>query len=269
MAEGPGPARLTDLLVAPAPAINPEAWRAATAWSAEALSGLAAGGAGGGPRRLTEYQVRRALSSGDPWPETPFAWSARTTRRALGLHAVRLLVAGRVRNPTDGVRAALAEATRGAGDGRRPRCAMDRWLSGLPPAGRAAVGAEAVTWSTRLWCALDWEALDGPVVIGRDHWWDGPRSSLLALRSRAEVRTASAHLVVLSGSRRSSVRSELSVVALVEALRSREGYVPGRIVGWWPDSGHLVRVEVEPAVLSEGVAAVETTLRGRQGRAAA
>ena len=139
----------------------------------------------------------------------------------------------------------------------------------MPPAARAAVGADAVTWATRLWGAVDWTSFERAPLIGRDHWWDSPHSSLLALRGRADVRAGAVHLVTLSGSRRASVRTELSVVALVEALRSRDGIMPGRVVGWWPDSGHLVRVEVEPAVLKKGVEAVEAALRWGHVRAAA
>ena len=117
-----------------------------------------------------------------------------------------------------------------------------------------------MTWTTRLWCALDWAAFDPPPVIGRDHWWDSPHSALLALRGRAEVRTTDAHLVVLSGPRRDSVRSELALVTLVEALRSRTAAPPGRVIGWWPDSGHLVRLEPEPAVLPLATQAVARVL---------
>ena len=117
---------------------------------------------------------------------------------------------------------------------------MDRWLAGLPPAARAAVQADAVTWATRLWCALDWTAFEEPPTIGRDHWWDSPHSSLLALRSRAEVRSVardqagsplSVHLVVLGGPRRATIRSELSVAAMVEVLLLP--HARSRRVGWW------------------------------------
>ena len=119
-----------------------------------------------------------------------------------------------------------------------------------------------MTWATRLWCALDWTAFAQTPVIGRDHWWDSPHSALLALRGRADVRTGSAHLVVLSGPRRDSVRAELALVTLVESLRVRSDDAPGRVVGWWPDSGHLVRVEPEPSVLALGTEAVELALGG-------
>ncbi len=68
--------------------------------------------------------------------------------------------------------------------------------------------------------------------------------------------------MVLSGPRRGSVRAELALVTLVESLRARGGEVPGRVVGWWPDSGHLVRVEPEPAAVTLGAEAVELALGG-------
>jgi hypothetical protein len=261
---------LTDALRAPVSLVQPAAWQTARAEAAQALAGLAGGGAGAGPFRVTEHDVRLALARGGvPADETPFAWSARTARRALGLAAVRAVVAGRARTPVEAVRDRVAESSRlvRAGDG--PASGMDRWVAALSPAGRAAVGADAVTWATRLWGALEWDAFAVPPVIGRDHWWDSPHSALLALRSRAEVRTGQAHLVVLSGPRRDSVRAELALVALVEALRAPGGAVPARVVGWWPDSGHLVRADPEPALLTLGVDGVARVLAAVPGRAAA
>ena len=250
---------LTAALLAPLPEVAPERWQEALDEARRVLAALAAR-ARNGPTRITEHAVRRAF---DPAPlaggEVPFAWAARTARRPIGLAAVRALVAGEARTPADAVRARVADSSRlvrtGAVVASTPS-SLDRWLTRLSPAGRAAVGGEAVTWATRLWRALDWDVLDGPLVIGRDHWWDSPHSSLLALRSRAEVRAAAAHLVVLSGPRRDSARSELALVMLVESLRARDGAPPGRVVGWWPESGRLVCVEPELPVLSQGTAAV-------------
>jgi hypothetical protein len=275
MSEPIGPGRLTEALLAPPVRVDPIAWRSTLNPIPEALARLAARQSGGGPWRLTDHQIRQALAggsgggSGGGPVDTPFAWSARTARRSLGLTALRLVVAGSVRSPADGVRQAVEDATRWARLDEQPRWSLDRWLAGLTPAGRAAVGAEAVTWATRLWCALDWPALGGTPVIGRDQWWESPHSSLLALRSRADVRTGSAQLVTLTGPRRDTVRAELSVVALVEALRAPDGEVPGRVVGWWPESGHLVRVDVEPTVLTLGVSAVTRALLSGRERAAA
>jgi hypothetical protein len=220
--------------------------------------------------RLTDHQVRVALApDDDATAHLPFAWSPRTARRALGLAAVRAVVAGEARSPVEGARRAVSGALRSVRDGERSAAAMDRWLAGLPPAGLAAVEADAVTWATRVWCALDWTAFDDGPLIGRDRWWNSPHSSLLAIRSRAEVRSVthdgegnpfSVHLVVLGGRRRATVKAELSVVAMVEALVAPRSLPPGRIVGWWPDSGHLTTVDVDQTSVAAGVAAVARTL---------
>ncbi len=256
--------RLMDALVAPVPAVDATTWRAALEEAKSKLAGLAVRRAGAVRFRVTDHEVRTAFAgdAGDPAHAEPFAWSARNARRSIGVAAVRTLLAGGARSPLEAVRYRLAESSRLLRDGSAAVSQLDRWIDGLPPAGRAAVGAEAVTWATRLWCALDWSAFAAPPAVGRDHWWDSPHSALLALRGRADVRTAHAHLVVLSGPRRDSVRAELALVALVEALRRRGDEVPGRVVGWWPDSGHLVRVEPEPAVLARGTEAVELALGG-------
>jgi hypothetical protein len=248
---------VTDALVAAVPDPPAEPWRTALDDARRALAVLAARRRAGGPCRITDHEVRVGLHGPAPGPtrEAPFAWSGRTARRTLGLSAVRALVSGQASTPVEAMRARVADASRLVREGTARTSSLDHWLDGLSPAARAAVGAEAVTWATRLWCALDWERLEAPVV-GRDHWWDSPHSSLLALRSRAEVRTACADLVVLAGPRRDSVRAELALVMLVESLLARNGSPPGRVVGWWPESGHVVRLDPGPAALVLGVAAV-------------
>ncbi len=251
-----------------------ELWET-TSECAAALRGLAAERRGG-PIRLTDHHIRQALAP-MPTRPTPFVWSARTARRGLGLAALRLLVDGSVRTPIEGVRAQMVQAMR-VGLGQRPTSSLEQWLSTLPAAGRAIVAAEATTWVTPLLTALDWSAFDERPLIGRDHWWDSPSSALLGLRSRAEVRSTvrdaegvvrSVHLVVLSGARRPSSRAELSVVALVEALRRQTGVMPGRVVGWWPESGLSVRVDVDHTVLRQGVDTVSQALLGVPAKAAA
>jgi hypothetical protein len=274
----PGPLGLTNVLLAPfGPLAAPH--RAALLESLaripQELADLAVPRPGGGPLRLTDHDVRTALAQTEcPPAQTPFAWSARTARRALGLAAVRLVVAGAERSPAEGVRATLAEGIRLATTGDALASPVDRWLANLPAGGLAAVQSEAVTWATRLWCALDWGAFDERPIIGRDRWWDSPHSSLLAIRSRAEVRSIaldpsgspfSVHLVVLGGPRRPSIRSELSVVAMVEALHAPASLPPGRVVGWWPDSGHVVKVDIDQASVREGVTAIARTLAPPEG----
>jgi hypothetical protein len=281
---GSGASPLTATLVAPLPADHRAISEADIEHASNDLRAAAARRPDGGPFRITDYVVRSTLWPPDcPPPEAPFAWSAPTARRLLGLAAVRAIVGGSVPSPFEGVVAIIDQGIAAARRGDRPASSMDHWLSRLSAAGRAAMQADAVTWATRLYAGLDWSAFPAPPTIGRDHWWDSPDSSLLALRSRAEVRTSttagpgnpvSTHLVVLGGPRRATVRAELSVVALVEALRSGPEVPPGRIVGWWPDSGRFMAVEVEPVTLVDGVATVARTLaslsasRADQGGAA-
>lgn len=259
---------LTATLLAPPTRVEPSCWQAALDEARAALAGLAVRRPGTGPFRITEHEIRLALSpagspaGAGPGSEAAFAWSARTARRALGLAAIRLLLDGGARSPLEAVRARLQECERWVSEGSACASQLDRWIAGLSAAGRGAAAADAVTWTTRLWCALDWTAFDTAPVVGRDRWWDSPHSALLALRGRAEVRCPSGHLVVLQGPRRDSVRSELALVALVEALRSRSAAPPGRVVGWWPDSGHLVRLEPEPGVLRLATDAVSLVLAG-------
>jgi hypothetical protein len=60
------------------------------------------------------------------------------------------------------------------------------------------------------------------------------------------------------------VRAELALVALVDALRARADAepTPARVVGWWPDSGHIVRLEPHPSVLALATDAVSFVLAG-------
>jgi hypothetical protein len=240
-----------DALVAPVPAVDAASWRSALEEAKTKLAGLAVRRAGAVRFRVTDHEVRTAFTIDDALdlgPGQPFAWTSLTARRSIGVAAVRLMLAGSARSPLEAVRNRVAESSRWVREGSSSATQLDRWVDGL--------------WATRLWCALDWSLVPSPPVVGRDHWWDSPHSALLALRGRADVRSANAHLVVLSGPRRGSVRAELALVTLVEALRLRGDDVPGRVVGWWPDSGHLVRVEPEPSVLSLGTEAVELALGG-------
>jgi len=290
MSDGPTPARtraglpgsslLTNELLDPATTLTVPGRAAlvdAAARLPRALADLGAPRSGGPSLRITAHQVRLALGPATHAPATPFAWSARTARRALGLRAIQALVARRAHAPVDGARMAIADAIESARAGDHLASPMGRWLATLPAAGRAAVEADAATWATRLWCALDWDAFKEPPLIGRDRWWDSPHSALLAIRSRAEVRSVvagegggafSVHLVVLGGPRRPTIRSELSVLAMVEAMQAPHSLPPGRIVGWWPDSGHLVKLEVDEVALAAGVAAIARTLARAGGTSA-
>ena len=173
------------------------------------------------------------------------------------------------RSPIDGVTMAIDDAVRAARQGDNAASPMDRWLAGLSPAGsgrragrRRDLGHPPVVCPRleRLRGAADHRA--GPLV-GQPALVPPrpPQPGRGAVRRPGSGRIPlSVHLVVLGGPRRATIRSELSVVAMVEVLCSPRSLPPGRIVGWWPDSGHLVTVEIDQLALHDGVAAVARTL---------
>src|SRR5580698_1875630 len=99
-----GGSPLTAALLAPLPVEHRAIGGADIEHAANDLRASAAHRPGGGPFRLTDYVMRSALWPPDrPRPETPFAWSAPTARRLLGLAAVRSVVSGSATSPLDGV----------------------------------------------------------------------------------------------------------------------------------------------------------------------
>ena len=154
-----------------------------------------------------------------------FVPSPRRCRRAIGVAAVERCVRGRASTPQTAVAEVLesgvedlAAAARAQGGQSPPWWA--EWYAGLALGGRATVQAEALTWATQLWTALDWCRFERPPVIGgRDDWWDCPGRRQLAVRGRAEVRawagSRPAMLVVAAGSPGTGWRAELAQRARV------------------------------------------------------
>jgi hypothetical protein len=186
--------------------------------------------------------------------EPPFVPSPATCRRAVGLAAVDRCLRRRGLWPAEAVAEVLAagveDAARSERDGQPRAPWWARWYAGLGAGARAAVAADAVTWATQLWTALDWDALPRPVVVGgRDDWWE-PRHARLSVRGRVEVRVrcpSGMGLVVLGNGVPDGVsRSELEFTALAAVLA---GSVPARVLGLWPAAGALRAVPVSARVL--------------------
>ncbi len=91
-----------DALVAPVPPVDAASWRAASTDAKSKLAGLAVRRAGAVRFRVTDHEVRTAFAGDAPGPDVvePFAWSARTARRSIGVAAVRLLAGGAARSPS-------------------------------------------------------------------------------------------------------------------------------------------------------------------------
>jgi hypothetical protein len=213
--------------------------------------------------------------------DRPFVPSPATSRRAVGLAAVARCVRGRSPSPAAAVAEVLAAGVEDAADGadcapRSPWWAG--WYTGLAAGGRAMVEAEAVTWATQVWTALEWERVGPAVVGGGDDWWDCPGTRAITLRGRAEVRARAggrpALLVVGSGVPPSDWRGTLGFPALVAALARGDGAVAARVLGLWPASGQVRILPVDAAAMTATatavVAAVATWVDARlEARAAA
>jgi hypothetical protein len=172
---------------------------------------------------------------------------------------------------SDVLAAAVDDAAAGSDTGARPPW-WAAWYAELATGGRAVVRAEAVTWATHLWTALDWGRFERPPVVGGgDDWWDCPGSRQLTLKGRAEVRVLvdgrPAFVVVGNGSCPSDWRVELGLPALVGALARGGASAPCRVVGTWPASGQVRLLDVDADVLADVatsvVSAVGTWVDGR------
>jgi hypothetical protein len=202
----------------------------------------------------------------------PFVASPATCRRAVGLAAVARCLRRRSATPAAAVAQVLAAGVEDAAaaesggptdpGARAPWWAG--WYTGLGAGGRAMVEAEAVTWATQLWTALEWDRLGQPVVGGADDWWDCPGTRALTLRGHAEVRVRTggrpALLVVGSGVPPPHWRVALGFPALVSALARGVRAVPARVVGLWPASGQVRILPVDgPSLFDAATAVVSAT----------
>jgi len=203
----------------------------------------------------------RCASGWDPFVPSPIR-----CKRAIGIAAVERCVRGRANSPQAAVAEVLASGledlvTSASVEGAPRPPWWSEWYRELAPGARAAVQAEAVTWATQLWTALDWSCFERPPVIGgRDDFWDCPGGRQLVVRGRAEVRawaqSRPVMLVVASGFPGDSWRADLAHRALVVALARGERSVPARVAGLWPTSGLVRLCEVDGPALSEAATAL-------------
>lgn len=265
----PRAAALTDALLAPVgptlagPDLDRLRRRVAGALAPDDVGGR------GDRFELDAYRLDTALHDpsrcGAPEPFTP---SAVRCRRSIGLDAVRLCLRDDRPPPAAAVAEVLEAAVRAvelpdAGGGTIPWWAT--WYAASAPGTRAVVQAEAVTWATALWTALDWERFVRVDVGGTRLRWVVPGTAGgVVLRARAEVRTWVADAPVLllscSGEPSGDWRPSLGFPALVAALAHDQRAVPRRVVGWWPAAGQVRIAEVDLGLLEVSAEAVGSAL---------
>ncbi len=188
-------------------------------------------------RRLDAWSVERAPR------DTPFAWSAATSRRALGNAALRRLVSEPL-SVLEAVRDVVTDRLLGAAAGYARPGSLGHWLTGLGDAERALVVAEATNWATTI-VELTHE-LDGawrPVASDAYYVVAGARTTLRAQREFVIEGPSRVVVRVRSGSPGRSAGAGLRADLAVETLSHPHGDAPGRFVGVWPDAGLALGVD--------------------------
>ena len=221
--------------------------------------------------RIRAFDVVQSLGGAARVTGAPFRWTARTARRRVGLAAVRSCLAQPGLAPGEAVAQVIADPGGPTGPGPTGPGSCTDWLAGLSPSARALVQAEATTWATAVWTALDWDRLPSPMVGAPDRWWDWHGRARVAFQGRADLRIprvgggGGAHLVVLDGFPSHASRRALTFGALVDALRSDGADAPSRVIGWWPDCGKAWVASVDGGALracaEDALGAVRRALR--------
>ncbi len=278
---------LTDALLAPAappppPGLVGDLCRTFRHNLAETMAGH-----DGPPVRVDAFTIRTA--GGPPrrtrQPEDDeFHWTPRRARRAVGVSAAAKVVGGRVRCPAQGAERAVVELI---DDARRGACrpgSLGAWLETAPAGVVAVVVAEATAWATHLVTAVEWHRVGRPVEVGgTDRWWDLVGRPTVGLRSRVDARLTvgpldrastepvatgqarQSFLTALGGRPTPGSRAELGLAALVEVLRRPSGPVPARVVGWWPECGRALVLDVGEELLTSTASAALAAVRDRLG----
>jgi hypothetical protein len=257
---------LTDALTAPPTgSVSAEALRDLQDRLAGELATLMGELPAGEKLTLDEFRFGQARDYPDRLGEDggPFVPSPARCKRAVGSGAVTRCLRRRSGSPAAAVAEVLAAGVEDAAEGGDPTVRPPWWAAwyrGLPAGGRAMVEAEAVTWATQLWTALEWERLVQPMVGGNDDWWDCSGTRSLTLRGRADVRVRAegrpALLVVGSGLPPSEWRGSLGFPPLVASLARGAKSVPARVVGLWPACGQVRILPVDHGALAETATAV-------------
>jgi hypothetical protein len=251
----PRAAALTDVLLAtPGPEVEgPELARATervVLGLAEAFRSARAQPA----LRIDAYQLQLAMSAPEKLSglQRSFRPSPASTRRTIGLAAVSCCMRNPALAPAQAVEEVLATAALGTGDPNGGAW-WEEWFCRLPDSAKAVVRAEAITWATQLYSALEWRRFEPQALLGCDYRWDCARSPRVTLHAKVDVRVQTEGrpvlLVAPTGVPGPYWSAALSLSALVAGLVRGAAAVPTRVVGIWPASGQVRILPVESGTL--------------------
>ena len=262
----PRAAAVTAAMLAPlTPPPEPSELRRLHAELGGQLAALAEPLTAAGPWRLDGRRLLLGLSGAAPgfaadrWPGP----SARRCRRAIGLAAVQRCWRRQQPHPAAAVASVLADAVTDLA-GAAPAPWWAPWYAGLTSGGRAEVQAQAVTWATALWSAVQWSTLPRATTVGgRGSWWSCPADRRIVLHGRSDMRTWVEGRPVLvslcSGAAPDAHwRQQLAWPALVAAVGTSSTPLPGRVVGIWPASSTVRVLAVDSDLLAAAAAGAVT-----------
>ena len=205
--------------------------------------------------RIDSYRIQLAFSKTRRLSiaEEAFEPTPAACRRAIG----SLGVTASVRNSSIAPAQAVSEILDRANGPSVEACAWwEEWYRRIPPGARAVVRAEAITWATQLYEAIEWSRLEKLPVIGGDFRWSPPgahrvpgtrRATLHAkVDVHASVRGRPVLFVIPTGVPGPSWSAALGLDALVAGLVRGTRGIPARVVGLWPASGQVRILPIEP-----------------------
>jgi hypothetical protein len=204
--------------------------------------------------RIDAYQLQLALSAPDRLaePARSFNPSPASSRRAIGMEAISRCVRNPALAPATAVDEVLTSGSACAA-GTSHGAWWEEWFHRLSDGAKAVVKAEATTWATQLYTALEWSRFETPAQLGRDYRWDCTKSPRITLHAKVDVRVAvegrPVLLLVPTGVAGPYWSAALGLSALLAGLVRGSAAVPARVVGMWPASGQVRILPVEPGTL--------------------
>ncbi len=193
-----------------------------------------------GRRRLDAWSVERAGA-----PTTPFRWTPRGAKRAIGRGALRRLRAGHASTVTAAVADEIDELHVRAAAGYARAGSLSHWIANQSSAVVALAAAEAISWATSTLEIIDPVACSW-TVYDADAYYD-VASAQTSLRGCRDVMvTTGAGRVVLrvrSGQPGRSAGPGLRADLVMDGLCDVEGRLAQRMIGLWPDAGIALAVD--------------------------
>jgi hypothetical protein len=224
---------------------------------------LAARATLGDPVRVDAYLISMYLADPERLQrlDRSFSPTPASCRRTIGLAAVLMCLRDPSLAPGSAVKTLLSDAGTPSVSGTW----WEEWYRKQPRAARSVVAAEAVTWATHLFEALEWHRFDPPARLAADIRWQTTGPSPIAIHGKVDVQVSTggrpSFFTINTGIAGPHWAAALSLPALAAGLGRGPVGVPARVVGLWPESGQVRILAVEPGILDRTSRLVIETAR--------